>query len=96
MTRRADGSWEMTGREFKLLMTVLPLLTLIFAAGGAWGAVKVGLDNKLDKGEFVTFKTEVALAFQSGRTIDSLQIVASKELTDRVRQMNCGTRPACR
>ncbi len=96
MTRRVDGVWELTQREVRSLIIILPLLTLVFAAGGAWGAVRLTLDQKLDKTDFIAHAQNVALTVQALHTADSLNLVMAKELTDRVREMACGKRPACR
>lgn len=89
MTRRVDGSWELSSRELKLLVLVWPLLTAAFSAGAAWTAVRSAIDGKVDRSDY-------ALTVQRLQVADSLQLVLSKELTDRVREMACGKRPACR
>lgn len=96
MTRRVDGVWEFTAREVRAIVVILPLLTLIFAAGGAWGAVRVGLDQKLDKADFAAHAQNMALTLQSLHVADSLQLEVSKELTGRIRELVCDKRPACR
>ena len=74
-------------------MILLPLLTLIFAAGGAWGAVRLALDQKVDKATYITHLQSEALALQSLREVDSLQIIVSRDLTERLREVVCGDRP---
>ena len=98
MTRRADGVWEFTAREVRSFMMLLPLLTLVFAAGGAWGAVRLALNQKVDKAEYIIDKTAIALTFQSLHASDSAQLILSKELATRVQELVCGgmKRPACR
>lgn len=96
MTRRVDGVWELTQREVRSLIIILPLLTLVFAAGGAWGAVRLSIDQKVDKKEFTAHAEKVALTFQAMQSVDSLQLLVSRDLTDRFRELVCEKRPGCR
>lgn len=96
MTRRVDGVWELTQREVRSLIIILPLLTLVFAAGGAWGAVQLSLDSKVDKRDFMEHTQKVGLTMQALHINDSLQLEVSRELTHRVRELVCEKRPACR
>lgn len=96
MTKRSDGIWEFTGRELRSIMLVLPLLTLVFAAGGAWVAATKALEQKVDKTTFVDHAQQVNLTFQALHTADSLNLVMGRELTDRFRELVCNGKRGCR
>lgn len=96
MTRRIDGSWELSARELRGLLMIWPLLMAAVSAGAAWMGVKRGLDEKLDRTEFGTYAQQTELRIQSLRINDSLFIAAQKEQTDRIREIVCPAIKGCR
>lgn len=109
MTRRGDGTWELTSRDIKMLMLVWPLLGMIFTAGAAWAGVRYGLDGKVDKQEFATYVHQADTTLRAHvkwgeeqslrlRLNDSLQQAAQRESNDRLREIVCEAvkRPGCR
>lgn len=96
MTRRADGTWEITAREIKTILFLLPIAQAIFTAGAAWAGVSYGLDKKLDRSEFTTYTQTTALQMQGLKTSDSLFLAAQKDQTDRIREIVCPAIKGCR
>jgi hypothetical protein len=96
MTRRNDGTWEISSREIKLILFLLPIGQAIFTAGAAWAGVTYGLEKKLDRSEFVSYAQSVALQIQSLRVSDSLFIAMQRDQTDRIREIVCPAIKGCR
>lgn len=82
MTRRPDGTWELTTREVRGFLVLWPLLSLAAAGGGAWYSVKNAVDQKLDKSDFV-------VAIQAIHTTDSLLLESSRQINERVQEIVC-------
>lgn len=96
MVRRADGNYEVTGRELRMLMVVLPALQLVFAAGAAWAGVRYGLEQKVDRAEFRAQAEAVRMDLFALHLNDSLLVTAQREQTERIREVVCRAVKGCR
>lgn len=107
MRRTENGTFEIGGRAFGVLMAIFAIGTPLFAAGAAWAGVQASLSTKVDKGAFVAIIAQrdsgftihvmqTALALDRLRVHDSLQEVASAEDRARTRDFVCKAIPGCR
>ena len=104
---REEYKWEVSTKELRMLIVFLPIFSVVFAAGGAYMAVRGEINSKASKGDvraiadtisarFSKHEVDQSLLVQQIRATDSLQWSAIERQEQRFIEVYCGPKKGCR